>query len=56
MRFILVTMAAIGLAGASAAQAATPTFSKDVAPILYKSCVECHRPGAIAPMSLHDLR
>ena len=51
MRFILVTMAAIGLAGASSAQAAAPTFSKDVAPILYKNCVECHRPGAIAPMS-----
>ena len=29
-----------------------PTFSKDVAPILYKHCVSCHRPGEIAPMSL----
>jgi hypothetical protein len=29
-----------------------PTFSKDVAPILYKNCVECHRPTAMAPMSL----
>jgi hypothetical protein len=29
-----------------------PTFSKDVAPILYKSCVECHRPTMFAPMSL----
>ncbi len=28
------------------------TFTKDVAPILYKSCAECHRPGEIAPMSL----
>jgi hypothetical protein len=27
-----------------------PTFSKHVAPILFKSCVECHRPGAMAPM------
>ena len=32
--------------------AAAPTFTKDVAPILFKSCVECHRPGAMAPMSL----
>jgi Copper type II ascorbate-dependent monooxygenase, C-terminal domain len=32
--------------------AATPTFSKDVAPILYKNCVSCHRPGSVAPMSL----
>ena len=29
-----------------------PTFAHDVAPILYKSCVNCHRPGQIAPMSL----
>jgi hypothetical protein len=29
-----------------------PTFSKDVAPILYKNCTTCHRPGEIAPMSL----
>ena len=32
--------------------AAVPTFSKDVAPILYKNCTACHRPGEIAPMSL----
>ena len=32
--------------------AATPTFSKDVAPIIYKNCVSCHRPGSVAPMSL----
>jgi hypothetical protein len=29
-----------------------PTFSKEVAPIFYKNCVSCHRPGEIAPMSL----
>jgi len=29
-----------------------PTFSKDVAPILYKNCVTCHRQGEIAPMPL----
>ena len=28
------------------------TFTKDVAPILYRSCQNCHRPGSIAPMSL----
>src|SRR5262245_8318713 len=28
------------------------TFTKDVAPILQRSCVTCHRPGEIAPMSL----
>ena len=30
----------------------TVTFSKDVAPLLNKNCVSCHRPGEIAPMSL----
>ncbi|HJZ72252.1 MAG TPA: hypothetical protein VKE51_10955, partial [Vicinamibacterales bacterium] len=35
-----------------AAKSAAPTFSKDVAPILYKNCTNCHRPGEIAPMSL----
>src|SRR5580765_5430 len=37
---------------AASAQAAPPTFAKDVAPILYRNCVECHRPNAMAPMSL----
>src|SRR2546425_12270722 len=39
---------------ASAQQPASApvTFSKDIAPILQRSCQTCHRPGAIAPMSL----
>lgn len=28
------------------------TFNKDIAPILYKNCAECHRPNDIAPMAL----
>src|ERR1041385_4250830 len=36
----------------SAAAPAAPTFNKDVLPILQQNCQECHRPGAIAPMSL----
>ncbi len=28
------------------------TFAEDVAPIMYESCVQCHRPGGIGPMSL----
>ena len=43
-------------AGSAAAQVRgagnPPTFSKDVAPVLYKHCTTCHRPGEIAPMSL----
>src|ERR671924_1655556 len=30
----------------------TVTFTKDVAPIFFNSCAECHRPGEAAPMSL----
>src|SRR5688572_7790203 len=28
------------------------TFTKHVAPILYRTCVNCHRPGSLGPMSL----
>src|SRR5215510_9795131 len=31
---------------------ASVTFNKDVAPILFKNCAECHRPREAAPMSL----
>ncbi len=31
-----------------------PTFSKDVAPILYQNCVSCHRSGQVAPFSLQS--
>jgi hypothetical protein len=37
---------------APAAAAETPTFSKDVAPILQAKCQACHQPNSIAPMSL----
>jgi len=33
-------------------QSAVPTFTRDVAPILQKSCQTCHHPGTSAPMSL----
>jgi len=41
---------------AAANMLAAPTFTKDVAPILYKSCAGCHRPGEMAPMSLLDYK
>ena len=31
---------------------AAPTFNKDVAPILYARCAQCHRPGEVAPFPL----
>jgi len=51
-----LTTLGIGLLGAvhliTGQSSEVPTFSKDVAPILYKNCVSCHRPGEMAPMSL----
>src|SRR6186997_3120580 len=54
-RRLLVVLGSAWLlaAPADAAQAtASPTFNKDVAPILFANCVTCHRPGEVAPMSL----
>jgi mono/diheme cytochrome c family protein len=53
----VVAWATLSTATASAqtpaTAAATPvTFTKDVAPILQRSCQSCHRPGQMAPMSL----
>jgi hypothetical protein len=39
-----------------AAGGRTPTFSKDVAPIVFAKCASCHRPGEVAPMSLTTFR
>src|SRR5262249_28694917 len=49
----IVIAATIGVVGSAQQQtSASVSFSKDVAPILQKSCQNCHRPGAIARMSL----
>src|ERR1700689_2529545 len=42
----------MGIAGPLAAAAPPPTFNRDIAPILYKNCATCHRPGEVAPFSL----
>lgn len=34
----------------------SPTFSQHVAPIVYAKCIQCHRPGEVAPMSLINYR
>src|SRR5437763_15690629 len=38
------------------AAAVPPTFSKDVAPILYSRCLECHRQGEAARMAFTSYR
>ncbi len=49
MAVVVPVMASAQTAGAGGQQV---TFTKDVAPILFRSCVGCHRPEDIAPMSL----
>ena len=54
MRIAILTALFAAAGGAVVfAQAPRPvTFSRDVAPILQRSCQNCHHAGAIAPMSL----
>jgi len=49
-----VVVGASASIGAQAGPSATPevTFSKHIAPILQRSCENCHRPNGVAPMSL----
>ena len=51
----LLAAAAVLVMGASAA-AQTPaspvTFTKNIAPLLQRSCQRCHNPNSVAPMSL----
>jgi hypothetical protein len=52
---VLMFSLVAGVSVAQAQQAAAPgevTFTKDVAPILQRSCQSCHRPGGVAPMPL----
>src|SRR5258707_6139141 len=49
---ILLVISAAAALGADSVASAPVTFTKDVAPILQRSCQNCHRPGAVAPMSL----
>lgn len=57
-RFLAALAGAVGLAGlACVAQAAGPiapdvTFTKDIAPIVFNHCTQCHRPGEVAPFAL----
>jgi hypothetical protein len=52
MRHAVVVAVAVLALTPLRADAQAVTFTKDVAPILQKSCQNCHRAGSIAPMSL----
>lgn len=42
--------------GLDVSRAETPTFYKDVLPIIQNRCMTCHREGEVAPMALTDYR
>jgi mono/diheme cytochrome c family protein len=50
--FAVAVMTAGLLFGANTDKAGVPTFNKDIAPILYQNCSNCHRPGEVAPFAL----
>src|SRR5215475_8236586 len=60
MRFtvagVSITAVALSVAAVRTAPAvpSSPTFEKDVLPIVQKACQDCHRPGQMAPFSLMD--
>ena len=48
-----IGLVAPGFSAAEQADVPTPvTFTKDIAPILQRSCQNCHQPNSVAPMSL----
>lgn len=59
-----VAIAAMAFAGVCTALApagppdsgegAAPTFTQDVAPIIFRNCASCHRPGEVGPFPLLD--
>ncbi|MEO7319916.1 MAG: ascorbate-dependent monooxygenase [Chthoniobacteraceae bacterium] len=51
IRPLLITSLVV-FASARASAEAPPTFTKDIAPILFQNCASCHRPGEVGPFSL----
>jgi hypothetical protein len=51
LRLVAVVAALVAVAASASAQQVV-TFTKDIAPILQRSCQSCHRPGQMAPMSM----
>ncbi len=52
MKLVAVLSLAVAVAGSLPAASGTPTFNKDVEPILANRCQTCHRDGEIGPMRL----
>jgi Tfp pilus assembly protein PilF/mono/diheme cytochrome c family protein len=48
----IIGLTSVVLIASTESAAAAPTFSRDIAPILFRHCVSCHHPGQSAPFSL----
>jgi hypothetical protein len=48
---VLTATLAASIAATAGSVSSTPTYYKDIAPVMQNRCQECHRPGEVAPMS-----
>src|SRR5438093_9611646 len=52
MRIFLAFLVALPIAAQNTSASSPVTFNREVAPIIYKNCSSCHRPGEAAPFPL----
>jgi mono/diheme cytochrome c family protein len=52
LAFAAILFAAAACAAETTKTSDVPTFNRDIAPILYANCSNCHRPGEVAPFAL----
>lgn len=52
MKFTRFAAAAVAVIAPAVMYAQSPTFHKDVQPILQRACQDCHHKGSVGPMSL----
>jgi mono/diheme cytochrome c family protein len=50
--FAIVSLSGLVSAADATKTPGVPTFNRDIAPILYQNCSNCHRPGEVAPFAL----
>jgi mono/diheme cytochrome c family protein len=50
--FAIMSLSGLVSAADATKTPAVPTFNRDIAPILYQNCSNCHRPGEVAPFAL----
>jgi Flp pilus assembly protein TadD len=54
IRVLVLALPQCGVSGVEGAQRPRVTFTRDVAPLLYRHCIVCHRPGGAAQVSFLD--